>query len=176
MRDEDVLDRRLRKLHNRRDRTSLIRNLILTAVVVYLLFGVIFGIAIIKGDSMHPSFREGDIVLFFRLGKYKQGDVILIDTKSETDYIKRIIGMPFDEIDIDDETGMVIINGRPLQEPYAHGETHAKAGVTFPLVLGEDEYFCLGDNRLNSLDSRNYGPVKRSQIDGKVIFLLRRGS
>ena len=87
---DGILERRLQKLRHKKDWRRLFCKLVSTAIVVYLLFGVIFGIAIVQGDSMTPAVRSGDIVFFLRLGSsYNLGDIVLIRTEGREDYVKR---------------------------------------------------------------------------------------
>lgn len=161
-------------LRRRRDWRRMLFRLLATGGIVYLLFGVIFGIGMVQGQSMVPALREKDLVLFFRLGRnYQIGDIILIKTQERSDYIKRIIGSSGDEVDIDERMGTVLSNGKKLEEPYVYELTYKKRGVAYPLKLKQGEYFVMGDHRENSYDSRNYGVVEEEQIDGKVIAILR---
>lgn len=88
-------------------------------------------------------------------------------TDNRTRYIKRVIGIPGDEINI--EYGNVCVNGEKLDEPYIKGETNSR-DIKFPLIVGENEIFVLGDNREVSLDSRNFGTIKINQVEGRAFF------
>ena len=172
------------KLIRRTNWRRLLVSLVCTAMVMTVLFVWVLGAAFVKGDSMSPSFKNRDIVLFARMGSCRQHDVIILRldrtlasdgvfASVRTKYVKRIIGMPGDTVDIDGG-GRVCINGEVLEEPYTAGMTRKSDGaVAYPVTLGESEYFVLGDNREDSLDSRDFGPVKKSQISGKVIAVLR---
>ena len=149
--------------------------LLLTALLVYLAFGVCLGVAMVEGDSMSPTLEAGDVALFQRVGvTYRTGDIVLVETEEGTEYVKRIVALPGQTVDIRESTGELLIDGEPLLEPYIYEGTGSKAGVSYPLTLGEDEYFVLGDHRENSLDSRNYGPVRKGQLDGRMLFILFR--
>ena len=170
---EFVLDTRIRREERRSQHGEMLLVLVVVATVTYLLFGVVFGLAVVKGSSMNPAYREGDVVLFLRLcGHYRQGDVVFADL-DEYECVKRIVAVPGQTVDIDEEKGALLIDGEPLIEPYTYTKTDAKPEVSYPLVTGEDEYFLLGDNRRNSVDSRNYGPIAREDLDGKAIFIFR---
>ena len=142
------------------------------ALIVWILFGVVFEIATVRGSSMSPTLRDGDVVLSWRLSsEYAFGDVVIIANTGRRDYIKRIIGTPGDTIAIDGESGTVLRNGEALEEPYAAGATLPREeGVLFTVTLGEGEYFLLGDNRLYSYDSRDWGLVDKERIKAKVIL------
>lgn len=174
---EAVLDARIRQAQAESQRRGLaartLRSLLLTAAVTYLLFGVILGLSVVKGSSMNPAYREGDFVVFLRLGsRYRQGDVVLAH-RDDKELIKRVVAIPGQTVQIDEVTGRVLIDGAPLPEPYVYSLTRPKPEVSYPLTLGAGEYFLLGDDRQNSMDSRNFGPIVQQQIDGRAIFVFR---
>lgn len=169
----NYFEQRIKRIRIRRWILSFLRNVLIAAAVIYLLFGVVFGLAIVHGDSMSPSLHENDLVLFLRLGQYNREDIVLIKTDSKEDYIKRIIAVAGEEINIDEKLNQVLINDNPLLEPYIFEDTYPKTGASFPLVLDENEFFVLGDNRGNSKDSRNYGPITKERVKGRVIAVFR---
>jgi len=99
---------------------------------------------------------RGDIIVF----KYPNPDL----TAPPKDYIKRVIGLPGDRIDIED--GVVMVNGTVLNEPYIAEPPLA----TTHTVVPEDCLFCMGDNRNNSSDSRYWGPMPLSNLKGQAVF------
>ncbi|MEI6308050.1 MAG: signal peptidase I [bacterium] len=125
-------------------------------------------------SSMVPTLMEGDFILVsklaYKLGTAQRGDVVVFipPNGSDRDYVKRVIGLPGETIDIQD--GQVKINGTPLVEPYAKGQT--TGGRYNHLEIPQGTVFCMGDNRLNSSDSRNFGPVSISAMEGKTILLF----
>lgn len=94
---------------------------------------------------------------------------ISYNTDTRTRLVKRVIGIPGDEIDIKD--GYVYLNGSILEELYVKGETYSR-DKEFPIKVEEDTVFVLGDNREVSKDSRNFGLVNINQIEGKAIFRI----
>ncbi|WP_084082474.1 signal peptidase I [Desulforamulus aeronauticus] len=165
---EDVLKKRFHQLRRKKEWYRLIRSLVATALTVFFLFGVFCGVGIIRGQSMIPSFQDGDLVLFWRLSKdYARNDVIFFERETwQCELIKRIVAVPGDTVDADSE-GRLMVNAEVLKD------THTKPGIGYPLTLLENEYFVLGDNREAAMDSRNFGPVDKRDIDGKVILVLR---
>ena len=131
------------------------------------------------GDSMKPILYNGDIVLVNRIiydaKNPKRGEIVVFKpngNENSHDYIKRVIGLPGERIQILD--GEILINGEKLSESY---ETTAleDAGIAAEEVtLGKDEYFVLGDNRLSSEDSRNadVGFVKKEYLEGRAWFII----
>lgn len=129
----------------------------------------------IEGPTMSPTLNSHDYVLIKKWEKlYTRGDIIVFRYLDKGKYpamngsflIKRIIGLPGEKVAI--QNGSVFINDSVLEEPYIKIQT---PGTTL-LVLGKDEYFVLGDNRSKSLDSRFYGPIASTDIEGKVFFTI----
>ena len=170
-----VLQEREKRLARRGSWLRLAISVACTAACTLILFGLVLGIAVVRGSSMNPAFREDDLVLFSRLGRYSAGDVVILlpDSAGLRKYVKRVVGVPGDTVDIS-YNGGVRINGLPLEEPYAAGFTQRKE-LAFPIQLGPGEYFVLGDNRENSSDSRNFGAVTADHVSGKVLAVLRAG-
>jgi signal peptidase I len=141
---------------------------ILLAAVVFLLVNTVSGRFSIDGPSMQPTLYKGEYVIVDRLS-YKlhppeRGDVIVF--KRNIEYIKRVIGLPGETIEIRDR--QVFIDGEPLPESYVK---ELPAYSMEPRTIGPDEYFVLGDNRNNSSDSHNWGTVPFSTIDGKTLII-----
>ena len=175
----EVLQEKGRSIARRGSWMRLLASALVTVICTLILFGLLLGLALVQGDSMNPAFRSSDAVLFNRLPSYgsrgyQAGDVVILQADAEglRKFLKRVAGVPGDILSIDG-AGNVSVNGQILDEPYADGFTEPGSGVVFPLTLGEDEYFVLGDNRENSSDSRIFGPVKAEHIDGKVLTVLR---
>ncbi len=127
------------------------------------------------GSSMYPTLEEGDKVLVdrisYRFVNPSRYDIVIFPFAYQDDvfYIKRIIGLPGETIQISE--GAIYINGVKLQEPFSFDPIES-AGVAFSqITLGEDEYFVLGDNRNDSVDSRQatVGNVRRSEMIGRAL-------
>ncbi len=132
----------------------------------------------VHGESMKPSYEDGDIVLVnkidYRFHDPKRLDPVVLELEngSDTHYtLKKVIGCPGEKIQILD--GEVYINGRKTDCGFK--EKILSAGlVSYETELGEDEYFIMGENCNNSEDSRvaNIGNIKREQFVGKVIGII----
>lgn len=131
------------------------------------------------GDSMKPILENGDITLINRIvysaSSPKRGDIIAFKPNGNENshyYIKRIIGLPGETIEIND--GEVYVDGKKLEEDYKTTQIEDVGIIDEAVTLGGDEYFVLGDDRQNSEDSRtaDIGMVKRSEIEGEVWFVL----
>lgn len=143
---------------------------ILLAFAMYIGLNVIIPRYEVEGSSMEPSFHTAQRVIVSRLHYLftdpHRGDIVVF--KHGDNLIKRIIGLPGETITL--RQGRVYIDGTYLQEDYI--EDYCGIGTCRDTTweLGPDEYFVLGDNRPNSNDSHNFGPIHRDQIIGKVIL------
>lgn len=153
-----------------------------TIVVALSIFVVIYLFIVqpheVKGNSMEPNFHNNEYILTdklsFRFTDPKRGDVVIFKApiNPEVDYIKRVIGLPGEKIEIRD--GKVFVNGRELPENYLTDKTYIFPGSSFKegveVKLAEDEYFVMGDNRSHSSDSREFGPISKKLIIGKAFL------
>ncbi len=131
----------------------------------------------VSGDSMEPTLQSGDNLIVdkisYRFSKPERFDIIVFPFQydTETYYIKRIIGLPGETVQIDRD-GTIYIDGEALEESYGREVIRPEnIGVASePVVLGPDEYFVLGDNRNNSSDSRSkiVGNIREKDIIGKA--------
>ncbi|MBQ4560027.1 MAG: signal peptidase I [Tyzzerella sp.] len=135
------------------------------------------------GDSMKPELKNGNITLIskaaYSMGTPKRGDVVAFKpngNESSHYYIKRIVGLPGETIEVVD--GKIVVNGREIKEKYETTEMEDLGLLAEPVKLKNNEYFVLGDDRQNSEDSRSadIGAVKRSEIGGKVWFVVSPGT
>lgn len=135
----------------------------------------------VKGASMEPSFYDHEYLIIdeisYRFNEPRRGDIIVFRyPKNPQEYfIKRVIGLPGEDIEIKDGEVFVYNNeykeGATLEEDYLPVGTKTYGGFSKDMVsLDEDEFFVLGDNRNSSKDSRSFGPVKRSFITGRVLL------
>lgn len=137
--------------------------------VVFLLKLFVVSIVPLKGDSMHPNYRAGDKLIVERVSYYigdpKTNDVVCIKLDNGVKLIKRVVGVPGDTIQI--INGVLYRNDEPIDEKY--GKISNPGIAVKKITLGYDEYFLMGDNREDSQDSRNFGPVDKDKIIGKVV-------
>lgn len=166
--------------------SSLLEFIKTVAMIVIVAFLVRFYLIqpfIVEGSSMEPNFHNGQYLLVdkisYRFRPVGRGDVVVFHppTRPGLNYIKRVIALPGDSIEIKD--GEIVVNGVRLEEPYLDGEqtlVRNSAVANLKSKLASDEYFVLGDNRDHSSDSREIGSIPRSNIVGRawlVVFPLR---
>lgn len=128
----------------------------------------------VSGSSMEPTLSDGDNLivekLSYRFREPKRYDIIVFPYKYEenTYYIKRIIGLPGETVQVKD--GYAYINGEKLDEDYGKEPMQDPNQAANPIILGEDEYFVLGDNRNHSADSRDpsVGVLRRKDLIGRA--------
>jgi signal peptidase I len=150
----------------------------LTAVAVAFVVLLAVGCALISpvlpvkvvGETMKPALNDGDKIIIERNPQTLNcGDIVvfLYPHDPVRSYIKRIVGLPHETIDI--REGKVFINGQPLPEPYVDPALDQSQRNLEARTLDADSYFVMGDNRDNSSDSRFWGPLKRKFIYGKYL-------
>ncbi|MGE5123162.1 MAG: signal peptidase I [Acidobacteriaceae bacterium] len=141
------------------------------SVVLFVSINLISARIRVDGASMEPTLVSGEYVivsrLSYRLGNPQRGDVIVFhfprDPKEE--YIKRLIGLPGDVVEVKD--GSVFVNGQPLDETYLKVKTNYTGTWNVP----DGQLFVLGDNRNNSSDSHDWGMVPMDYVVGKAILV-----
>jgi signal peptidase I len=144
---------------------------VVLALVIFLLIRQVVQNYRIESHSMRPSFEEGQFILVnklaFKLGAPERGDVIIFHNPNNTreDYIKRVIGLPGDTVEVRGQ--MVYINSRPLPEEYPLN-AFAPNSHFGPVVVEADRLFVMGDNRGNSTDSRAFGTLSEDLVVGKA--------
>jgi signal peptidase I len=157
-------------------RRSICALLVKIAVIILaccILFTLMFGIGVVNGEGMYPRIRDGDLVVYYRLEKnWNIGDVIAFTVDGQQQY-GRIVARGGDTVDMT-EDGQLVINGSVQQEEIFFETLKEGRETELPITLPEDEFFVLGDNRTDAIDSRDFGPVAVGDIEGKVITLLRR--
>ena len=131
----------------------------------------------VEGQSMEPTLENKDNLICdkisYRFGDPERFDIVIIrpDADKSDRWIKRIIGLPGEEVRIDLE-GNIYINGEKLDESYGKEVIENPGLAIEPIVLGEDAYWVMGDNRNHSSDSRVIGPVPKNRIIGKAFVRI----
>jgi signal peptidase I len=150
---------------------SLLREMletILLTVILFLALNALTGRFQVRGSSMEPTLHDGQYLVISKLTYWlhppARGDVIVFAPPNNpaNDYIKRVVGLPGEEVEIRD--GALWVEGIRLEEPYINSAGFYSGVWT----LGEGEYFVLGDNRNNSSDSHSWGVLPEDNIVGKA--------
>jgi signal peptidase I len=155
---------------------SWFRDLFLSVLIAIVVILFLYQPVKVEGTSMMPSLQNDERIFInkfvyrFGISDIGRGDTVVFlypgdPTKS---YIKRVIGIPGDTIEIDN--GRVIVNKKPIAEPYVAEDNRDQITMALKTVP-TDQYFVLGDHRSSSNDSRSWGWVPRQNIYGKAVFV-----
>lgn len=154
---------------------KIIKNNIVYILIVVLIFAVsrCFSIGLATGESMSPTIPSPSILLINKLDKdLRRNDIVVCKEGGLKTITKRIIGLPGESVTITVD-GKVFINNTLYEDEYGNISLpmYLSGDRSYPVVLGEDEYFVMGDNRNVSADSRNteIGNIKKENIMGKVM-------
>lgn len=162
---------------------SIIKILVICSVAVYFSYNYFVHPIRVHGDSMYPTLKNSEFgvsnAFAGRFLEVKRLDIVVIyDVKLDLLVIKRVIGLPGDSIYAKNDA--IYVNNKKLDEPYLNND-YAEEVRSFDgqftqdfeeVTMGDDEYFVLGDNRVNSQDSRTHGAYKKQQIRGSGISVL----
>ena len=149
---------------------STFASLVVVAAAAVLIATLIFPVLQISGSSMEPTLNDEEIVVLIKTTNLKQGELCCFSYQNKL-LIKRIIGLPGDSINID-ENGYVYVNGTAIDEPYVIDRALGECDIEFPYMVSENHYFVLGDHRSTSVDSRSsvIGLVSEDYIVGKIFY------
>jgi signal peptidase I len=151
-----------------------VRDLAIATVASALIITFLYQPVRVEGTSMLPRLEDSDRLFInkfvYHFTAVDRGDVVVFHypRDPEKSYIKRVIALPGDRFRVDH--GRVFVNGKLVPEPYVPPEYRDNRSVA-EMTLPSDEYYVLGDHRSISSDSRDFGPVERSLIYGKAVFI-----
>jgi signal peptidase I len=169
---ETVLEETTEQEDQRVSLKAILREIVETAImtlVIFFLVRLAFQNFRIEGHSMEANLHDGQFLIVNKLVYYihppDRGDVIVFHSPANPrkDFIKRVIGLPGEEVEI--REGQAYVDGARLEETYVSNRGNRSWG---PEVVGEFEYFVMGDNRNNSSDSRSWGMLDGNAIIGKA--------
>ena len=148
---------------------SLVPYVVILILVIILKTYIITPIKV-KGNSMYPTLEDTDIMILdiisYKLKGVKRFDIVVVDQGDEL-IIKRVIGLPGDKIEY--KSSELFVNGKPVTDPFA---TNSGFTDDISITIPAGEYYVLGDNRSNSLDSRVFGTFNKKQIIGKTDLIV----
>lgn len=149
---------------------STVYTLVVVAAVAVLVATIWMPVLQTYGSSMTPTLNEGDIVVSIKGSDFSQGDLVAFYLGNKI-LVKRCIAGPGQWVDIDAD-GNVYVDGELLDEPYLEEKAYGDCDITLPYQVPDNRFFCMGDHRSTSVDSRhtNVGCVSDEQIVGKIVF------
>lgn len=164
-----------------KDKNSF-KNIKLYIIYIFIIFGIaimlqryVFSRATVTGPSMQPTFSNKDVIFVEKvsteIGHISRGEIVIFNSKDENNdtYIKRVIGIAGDRIDIKDS--QVYLNGKLLSEKYLPAGVRTEPNsINTKYTIPKGHIFVLGDNRSNSTDSRILGPISLKNIKGHVVL------
>lgn len=162
---------------------EFIKSMIISLIFVVVLTQFIARPVRVEGLSMYPSLNDKEIgfsnILNSKIGKIKRFDVVVVYLEDQNKFIvKRVVGLPGEEIKYEDE--ILYIDGKEIKEPFLdnsfrEGKIAQEEQFTQDIqtvTIEDDEYYLLGDNRPNSIDSRMYGLFHKDMIKSKGVFVI----
>lgn len=164
---------------------SIIWSWIWSFIVAFIIVGAVYIFLgrpfTVSGASMYPTLHNGDRMILSKIGDINRFDVVVLKAPDENvEYIKRVIGMPGDTLEL--KQGVLYINGKKIEQPFINTEALQKQTVfiddftlqslTGETKIPEGKYFVMGDNRGVSRDSRMIGLIDRKAIEGKAVFTI----
>ncbi|MBM7692826.1 signal peptidase I [Peribacillus deserti] len=160
---------------------SWIKSILLAAAIAFVCRQFLFSPVTVYGESMSPTFKDKNRIIVTKVSKIQHFDnVVFLAPDAEEHYIKRVIGLPGDTVQVKDD--ILYINGRKYEEPYLKEnkenvppDLKLTGNFTLEEVTGKAKVpagclFVMGDNRLNSSDSRRFGFIEKNSVIGEVVF------
>ncbi len=159
---------------------SWIWSIAVASIIMAILYFFVGRPFTVSGQSMYPTLHNGDHMIMSKIGGINRFDVVVLQAPDEDkEYIKRVIGMPGDTVEV--KNGVLYINGKEVEQPFINTNNDNKTvfidDFTLKELTGEDKvpegkYFVMGDNRGVSKDSRMIGFIDKSAIEGKAVFTV----
>lgn len=169
---EKVIACRRERIAVMRSARTLLAKILAVVAACWLLLNFVFGVSAVRGEGMYPRMRDGDLVIFYRLvDSWNIGDVAVYMADGQRQY-GRIVATSGDVVDMTTD-GQLVVNGSIQQEEVFFPTLKEDRKTSFPATLKNGEVFVLGDNRVSTSDSRDFGPISIKDINGRVISLFR---
>lgn len=176
MTPEQVILKKLRHLADLEEVTSFFTKLIMMAALMFVLFGVLFGITPMRNNDMMPRISSGDVMLYYRLEKNLRSQDVIVFEKDGRQYVGRIVAKGGDSVEITEDAHLKVNGSTVIESDIFYSTPQYGDEVAYPVELSDDQYFILCDYRDGAKDSRYFGAVNKSEIKGKVLAVIRRSS
>jgi len=157
---------------------DFLKTVVIIVAIALAIRGFLVQPFIVEGKSMEPNFENNNYLITekvsYKLHAPRRGDIVIFHPPGddEINYIKRLVGVPGDRIEI--QGGAVMVNGKKITEPYLHSDEQTLVGKSefSSVALADNEYFIMGDNRNQSRDSREIGIISGNRIVSRIWFRL----
>jgi len=154
-----------------RDLREWTKSILIAAILAILIHTFLFAVVVVSGPSMEPTLHNNERLILNKIvydfSEPQRGDIIVFHANKQDDYIKRVIGLPNEKVEFKDNK--LYINDQLIEEDYL---INTRTDDVSPVVVPEGTIYVLGDNRLNSTDSRILGPISLDQVVGRVKLQL----
>ena len=153
---------------------SWVKSIVFAIIIAFICRQFLFTPSIVRGESMTPTFEDENMIILSKTSEIQRFDMIVFKAPDSDElYIKRVIGLPGDSIEMKDD--VLYVNGKEYEEPYLkeNKEENVLDKLTYDFTLEEvpeNSLFVMGDNRLNSMDSRIFGVISYDSVIGEVKF------
>ena len=171
---EQVIRKRLRRIADREEVSGFLSKLVMFVVMMWVMFGVIFGITPMQNNDMSPRLSSGDLMLYYRLEDTFRSQDIIIFEKEGRQYTGRIIARGGESVEITDDSQLIVNGSHVVETDIFYRTPKYGEEVEYPLQLGDREYFVLCDYRDGARDSRYFGAVSQEEIRGKALAVISR--
>ena len=171
--DVDPEIHRLKKKERRKYRALVTVEFVALIAGIMIVFYMLTGISTVQGNSMYPTLHSGDRVIYNRrTSDNKAGDVIVLKRPDGEEFVKRIVAVAGDTVNI--QNGKVYVNGveEKLDGPVGETKASEEGDVEYPVTVQDNQVFVLGDNREVSEDSRMFGAVSLDDVKGKIVWYM----
>ena len=153
---------------------SFLIRLVTFVVLLWVLFGLVFGITPMANADMQPAICAGDLMLYYRMEKKLNSDDVVVFKADGKQYTGRIVAKGGDTVEITSDSQLKVNDSIVVENDIFYSTPQYDTDVTYPIALNDGEYFILCDSREGAKDSRSFGAVNKNAIKGKVITIIRR--
>ena len=170
----EQLDSEVKQVRYHKDFMKVLKNtvssLIVVASVAVLVAMLLLPVLRVTGSSMSPTLKNDELVICSKRSNFKSGDMVAFYYNNKI-LLKRVIGIEGDIIDIK-EDGTVYVNGTELDESYVNEKSLGICDIKLPYQVPDNRIFVMGDNRTGSTDSRVFGCIPLSKVEGRVKYRI----
>lgn len=171
---EQAIKEQRQRMLNQEEVYLFLTRLLAMVILLFVLFGIVFGITPMKNNDMLPRISSGDLMLYYRLEKSYISQDVIVFKKDGEQYVGRIVARSGDSVEITEDSELKVNNSIVLENDIYYRTPQYADGISYPVTLEENQYFVLCDYREGAKDSRYFGPVNADEIKGKVITVIRR--